>query len=106
MTLLALTEENFDQTIAEWITLVDFYAERCWPCKILGKLMPHLAKKYEWRAVVGKVNTDVSFLLTQKYAIFSLPTVVVFKDWEQVERLKWLQPPEAYSAVLDKWLTI
>ncbi|USN54923.1 MAG: thioredoxin fold domain-containing protein [Candidatus Peribacteria bacterium] len=50
------------------------------------------------------MNTDIEFTLTQRYGITGLPTVVVFKDGQEVERLRGLQPPENYSSVLDKWL--
>lgn len=99
-----LNEQDFVSTISSGVTLVDFYADWCAPCQILGKLMPHLAQKYEWHAVVAKVNTDIEFTLTQRYGITGLPTVVVFKDGQEVERLRGLQPPENYSSVLDKWL--
>lgn len=70
----------------------------------MWKLIPHLATKYEWRAVVAKVNTETEFVTTQKMAVSGLPTVIIFKEWKEVERLRWLHQPEAYSAVLDKWL--
>lgn len=99
-----LNETNFTQSIASWVALVDFYADWCGPCQILWKLMPHLAEKYDGKALVAKVNTDTEFAITQRYQVSALPTVVVFKDWKEVERMRWLQPPEAYSAVIDKRL--
>jgi len=102
--MLHLTAEDFDTTIASWVVMVDFYADWCGPCQILGKLMPHLANKYEWRAVVAKVDTDTQKYLAWTYNIMSLPTVIVFKDGQEVEKMKWLLPPETYSEVLDKWL--
>lgn len=99
------TQNTFKQKITSWVTLVDFYADRCGPCRILGKHIPHLSKKYEGIALVGKVNTEKEFAISQKYGIRSLPTVLVFKDWKEVERLTGLQPPEMYSAVIDKHLT-
>lgn len=104
--MIDFTEDNFESITSSWISLVDFYAWRCWPCQILWKLIPHLARKYEWRAQVGKVNTEVSLFLTQKMNIIGLPTVIIFKDGLEVERLRWLHPPEKYSEVLDKWLNV
>ncbi len=102
--MLHLTQADFDQTIASWVVMVDFFADWCGPCQILGKLMPHLSTKYEWRAIVAKVNTDEQKYLAWTYNIMSLPTVIVFKDGVEVEKMKWLLPPEVYSEVLDKWL--
>lgn len=99
--MLHLTEHNFEETINQGITLVDFYADRCGPCQILGKLMPHLAKKYDWQATIAKVNTEQEFTLTQKYGVTSLPTVILFKDGQEVQRVRGLLPPEKYSEILD-----
>jgi thioredoxin 1 len=99
-----LTEQDFDTQTATGVALVDFYADRCGPCKILGKLIPHLANKYEGAALVAKVDTEQQFTLTQRFEVHALPTVVILKDGKEVERLRGLQPPEAYSAVLDKRL--
>lgn len=100
--MIHLTQENFDATISKGITMVDFFADWCGPCQILGKLMPHLSTKYEWQAQVVKVNTDEQTYLSWTYGIRSLPTVVIFKDGQEVERMVWLLPPKAYSEVLDK----
>lgn len=102
--MIYFTEKDFDAQVASWVSLVDFYADWCWPCQILGKLIPHLSGKYEGRALVGKVNTEKEFVLTQRFNVHGLPTVIILKDGQEVERMRWLQPPEAYSAVLDKWL--
>lgn len=102
--MLHLTDTNFTQHTASGVTLIDFYADRCGPCQILGKLMPHLADKYEGKAVVAKVNTDTEFVLTQRFGITALPTVIVLKDGVEVERLRGLNQPEVYSEVIDKHL--
>ena len=67
--LLELTETDFDSQVADGVTLVDFYGASCGPCQILGKLMPHLANKYDGQADVAKVNTGVEFTLAQKFGI-------------------------------------
>jgi thioredoxin 1 len=102
--MLHLTDTNFTQNTTSGVVLIDFYADRCGPCQILGKLMPHLADKYEWKAVVAKVNTDTEFVLTQRFGISALPTVIVLKDGVEVERLRWLNQPEVYSEIIDKHL--
>ncbi len=101
-----LTQENFDTDISQWVVMVDFYADWCWPCQILGKLMPHLAKKYDWKAKVVKVNTEEQKYLSSIHNIFSLPTVLVFKNGKEVERMKGLLPPEQYSEVLDRHVMV
>jgi thioredoxin 1 len=102
--MLHLTDTNFTQHTTSGVALIDFYADRCGPCQILGKLMPHLADKYEGKAVVAKVNSDTEFMLTQRFSISALPTVIVLKDGIEVERLRGLHQPEVYSEVIDKHL--
>ncbi len=101
-----LTDGDFTQAIASWVSLVDFYADWCGPCQILWKLIPHLAEKYQWKALVAKVDTDKQILVTQKYQISALPTVILFRDGIEIERIRWLQQPEAYSAAIDKALAL
>ena len=72
------------------------------PCKVLAKLMPHLAEKFDGQATVAKVNTDEQRYLAWVHGITGLPTVIVFKDGKEVERLRGLQPPEVYVETLEK----
>jgi len=102
--MLYLTDTNFIEHTTSGVTLIDFYADRCGPCQILGKLIPHLATKYEWKATVAKVNTETEFVLTQRFGISALPTVVILKDGVEVERLRGLHQPEVYSEMIDKHL--
>jgi thioredoxin 1 len=102
--MLHLTDTTFTENTKSGVVLVDFYADRCGPCQMLGKLMPHLSTKYEGIAQIAKVNTDTEFMTTQKYWISALPTVIVLKDWVEVERLRGLHEPEVYSQVIDKHL--
>jgi thioredoxin 1 len=67
--LKELTQQDFGVETAQGVVLVDFYAGRCTPCQILGKLMPHLAEKYEGQAVVAKVDTQSQAALAQRLMI-------------------------------------
>jgi thioredoxin 1 len=86
--MLHLTETDFDEQTKSGVVLIDFYADRCGPCQILGKLMPHLANKYTDKAIVAKVNTDTQFAITLRFGVSALPTVIVLKDGVEVERLR------------------
>jgi thioredoxin 1 len=66
--------------------------------------MPHLAEKFKDQALVAKVNSDTETPLTQKFWVRSLPTVIIFKNGQEVERLRWLLPPESYVEIVEKWL--
>lgn len=98
-----LTNEDFDEHIAQWVTLVDFYADRCGPCKILGKLMPRLEMRYEENehVSIAKVDTETQKYLAGIHNITALPTAIVYKDWVEIQRIKGLLPPQAYADAID-----
>ena len=82
MTEINLTSANFEQEVlqSEIPVLVDFYAEWCGPCKMLSPVIDEIAKEYEGKAKICKVNVDDEMGLEQKYRVMSVPTVLVFKN--------------------------
>ena len=82
MSEIKLTAANFEQEVlkSEIPVLVDFYAEWCGPCKMLSPIIDEIAKEYEGKAKIGKVNVDEEMSLAQKYRVMSVPTVLVFKN--------------------------
>ena len=87
MDILKITSENFDKEVldADKITVVDFYADWCGPCKMMAPIMEAVAKELGETAVVGKVNIDDNQNLAVKYQIMTIPTIVIFKNGEIVE---------------------
>ena len=79
MSVLELTESNFDETIAEGTTLVDFWAVWCMPCKMQAPIVESFAEQQS-EVKVGKVNVDEEMALATKYGIMSIPTLMVFRD--------------------------
>ena len=75
------------------VALVDFWASWCGPCRMVGPTIEQLAQEYEGRASVGKVN-----------GVMSIPTVVLFKDGKEVERLVGVRTIEEYKAIIDAHL--
>lgn len=82
--------------------LIDVYSERCAPCRQLGPVIDQLALDYEGRALVRKVNIGHSPRLTEGWQIQSIPTVLFFKNGEEVERMTGLRPQESYENALDR----
>lgn len=82
-----VTSSNFDSEVLESdkIVLVDFYADWCEPCKVFSPILEDVADDYDYVKVV-KVNVDEEGELSQKYGIISLPTLLVVKDGEVVDR--------------------
>ncbi len=78
--IISLNDENFDQTTSSGITLVDFYADWCGPCKRMVPKIESVATKLKGKVTVAKVNVDESRVVAQKFAIRSIPTFALIKD--------------------------
>ena len=81
MSVLELTKDNFDQTIAQGTTLVDFWAVWCGPCKMQSPIVDAFAEEHA-DVKVGKVNVDEEMELAARFGVMSIPTLIVFKDGE------------------------
>ena len=81
------TDENFEQEAlqGDQLTVVDFFADWCGPCKMMAPIIDQLATEYEGKVKIGKVNTDENRAIASKYNIMSIPTIIFIKDGEVVE---------------------
>ena len=104
MSVLHLTEGAFDQAVAQGVTLVDFWADWCGPCKMLAPTIDQLAKTYEDKAIVAKIDVDSQPNLARRFGIMSIPTVIILKDGVEVDRKVGLMPMDAYTSALDAQL--
>ena len=84
--------------------LINFWASWCGPCRMVGPTIEQLAQEYEGRASVGKVNVDEEGGLAGDFGVMSIPTVVLFKDGKEVERLVGVRTIEEYKAIIDAHL--
>lgn len=81
------TDNNFQETaLAGGVSVVDFWAEWCGPCRLVGPIIDDLAKDYEGRATIGKVNVDDNPEISLKYGVRSIPTILIIKDGEVVDK--------------------
>lgn len=102
---LEITDQNFEEIInTDQPVLVDFWAEWCGPCKMIGPLVEELAAEYEGKAVIGKVDVDTNPEVSAKFGIRSIPTLLVFKNGEIVDKQIGAVPKTALSAKLDAQL--
>jgi thioredoxin 1 len=102
MAELVLTKENFKAEVLQSTkpVLVDFWATWCGPCRMLAPIIEELAKEYEGRVVVGKVNIDEQPELAEVFQIQSIPTVLVFKNGELVTGCVGMRPKADILALL------
>lgn len=80
-----LTEQSFDTGISKGYTLVDFWAEWCGPCKALAPTIDKIADDYKNKVTVAKVDIDANPGIPAKFGIRGIPTVILFKDGQQVD---------------------
>ena len=104
MAILHLTEGAFDQAVSQGVTLVDFWAGWCGPCKMLAPTIDQLAEAYEGKATIAKIDVDAEPNLARRFGVMSIPTVVILKDGAEVDRKVGLLPADAYTAALDAQL--
>ncbi|SFV59509.1 Thioredoxin [hydrothermal vent metagenome] len=92
-----LDNDNFDATIAEGVTMVDFWASWCGPCRMIAPVVEELAEDFEGKATIAKVNTDEQQEIAVKYGIRSIPSILFFKDGEMVDQMVGAASKDAFA---------
>jgi thioredoxin 1 len=98
------TDANFKSDVLDSKTpvVVDFWAPWCGPCKIVSPTIEELAKDYEGKVVVGKMNVDDNPQIAGQYGIMSIPTVMVFKGGQPVKAMVGAQGKDSYKRAIDE----
>ncbi len=89
-----LTDQNFSQQIKKGVTLVDFWASWCAPCKVMSPVLNDVADAISDSKSVGKLNIELYKTVTSKYNIRSIPTMILFKDGKEVNRFVGIKSKE------------
>ena len=96
-----LNDDNFKKEIEEGVVLVDFFAIWCGPCRMLSPIIEEVAKHFEGKIVVGKVDIDSEQKTAAEFQVTSVPTLVLFKDGKEINRLIGLRDAEAIKEFIN-----
>ncbi len=102
MEILHLNSENFENEVlnSEGTVFVDFYADWCGPCKMMGPVVDSLAQDLQGQVKVCKINIDDAQEIAEKYEVMTIPTFIVFKNGEPVARSIGVQPKDELMELL------
>lgn len=99
-TVINLTDSEFSQTISEGVVLVDFWAVWCPPCRIQGPIIEDLARDIGHMATIAKLDVDHNPRSARAHRVQNIPTLIIFKDGQQVERFVGVQQKETLKAAI------
>jgi len=100
--LKKLSEENFHKEIEKGLTLVDFFADWCGPCRMLTPVLDRVAKDVEGTATIAKLDIDNAQRIAAHFQVTSVPTMILFKDGKEVGRMVGLKDQEAVKGFILK----
>ncbi|MGZ0075593.1 thioredoxin [Staphylococcus aureus] len=104
MAIVKVTDADLDSKVESGVQLVDFWATWCGPCKMIAPVLEELAADYEGKADILKLDVDENPSTAAKYEVMSIPTLIVFKDGQPVDKVVGFQPKENLAEVSDKHL--
>ncbi len=101
---VAVTKDNFNATVAEGVSLLDFWAPWCGPCKMQLPIVEELSGELAGKATIAKVNVDEEPELASQFGVMSIPTLILFKDGQPVDKLVGLQSKDSLKAKIQNHL--
>lgn len=104
--VLDYTDTNFKMEVIEkkGVSVVEFWAEWCGPCRMIDPILDELADDYNQKVNIGKVNVDLETKVTKKYNIRSIPTIIFFKDGEVIEKIVGVHSKEDLEEKIEQLL--
>jgi len=103
---LEITDANFEELVmkSDKPVLVDFWAEWCGPCRMVGPIVEELAKEYEGQAVIGKLDVDANSNIPVQFGVRNIPTLLIFKNGQLVDKQVGAVPKSVLAEKLQKQL--
>jgi thioredoxin 1 len=99
-----ITDANFEQYLSNGVTLIDFWADWCKPCKMQAPIVDQLAQEYGDRMYVGKMDVDNNQNIPRQFQVQNIPTILIFKDGKQVDRVVGLNDYQTLAAKIEMHL--
>lgn len=104
MSIVNINDESFKNEISKGLVLVDFWAPWCGPCKMIAPVLEEISEEMGDQVKIAKLNVDDNQVTTAEYGVMSIPTLLLFKDGEVVEKVIGFQPKENLVEVLSNHL--
>lgn len=100
---LEITDANFEELVmkSDKPVVVDFWAEWCGPCRMIGPVIEEMSKEYDGRAIIGKVNVDENPGVSAKFGVRNIPTILYIKGGEVADKLVGAAPKAQLTSKLD-----
>jgi len=98
------TDQDFEAKVlkGKGLFFIDFYADWCGPCKQAAPIIDELSEEYKGKITIGKLNTDENQATSGKYGVMSIPTVIMFKDGKELDRMSGFAGKEGYVQLIKK----
>lgn len=102
---MEFTDQNFKEEVeqSDLLVLIDFFAQWCGPCKLIGPIIHELAEEYKEKKVkIGQLDIDKSKKIAESYDIMSIPTIILFKNGKEIKRVTGLQSKDFLKELINK----